>query len=106
MGAEAEGGARGTIYGGENPPGSLFQHTGKEAKMPLVQEVQESPGVGVVVAALRRLGGWQRTADVAKACYPGVDWVLSLLHEAEAIGYIERRQGKGRAFYEWRVIER
>jgi hypothetical protein len=69
-----------------------------------VKEVRESPGVGVVVAALRRLGGWQRTNAIAKACGPGADWVLHLLHEAQAIGYVERREGGSHAFYEWRVV--
>jgi len=59
--------------------------------MPQVREVTESPGVGVVVAALRRLGGWQRTDAIAKACGPGADWVLHLLHEAEAVGKVEWR---------------
>jgi hypothetical protein len=74
--------------------------------MPQVKEVQESPGVGVVVAALRRLGGWQKTTAVAEACGPGADWVLHLLHEAEAIGYVERREGGSHAFYEWRAVSR
>jgi hypothetical protein len=73
--------------------------------MPQVKEVQESPGVGVVCAALRRLGGWQRTAAVTAACGPGADWVLHLLHEAEALGRVERRHSGTHAFYEWRAVK-
>jgi len=73
--------------------------------MPQVQEVRESKGVTVALAALRKLGGWQRTNAIAKACGPGVNWVLSLLHEAEAVGRVERRHSGTHAFYEWRAVE-
>jgi len=73
--------------------------------MPQVRDVTASPGVGVVVAALRRLGGWQRTNAVAAACGLTHDWALQMLHEAVGLGKAEMRR-PSHSVYEWRAVSR
>jgi len=70
-----------------------------------VQEVRESKGVAVALDALRRLGGWQRTTAVAKACGLTHDWALQMLHEAVGVGKAEMRR-PSHSVYEWRALSR
>ena len=73
--------------------------------MPQVQEVRESKGVTVALAALRKLGGWQRTNAVAASCGLTHDWALQMLHEAVGLGKAEMRR-PSHSVYEWRAVSR